>query len=89
MNNLRPDGPEQPRAVVGRIDRQLTITARSAKHWHGVLGHCSLCNRDEMGRRGARVGVVVRARDLDTGELHRARHWFCPECARAIAKVTP
>ena len=59
------------------------IRAYSGKHWLRQAGHCSLCNRDEAGRRGARVGVVIRA-DGQPG-----RHWICPECARQIARVAP
>jgi len=59
------------------------IRARAAKHWKGKHGHCSIWNKDEEGRRGARIGVRLSVRGLT------AKHWICPECARAIAKVVP
>ena len=66
-----------------------TIMARAARHWLGALGYCSLCNRDEKDRRGARIGVVLRARDQETGRALPGQHWVCPECVRAIVKVAP
>jgi hypothetical protein len=73
----------QPRAQMVRDPMSHTIRARSAKHRLGKGGHCSLCNRDETGRRGARVGVAIRSQNAV------GYHWFCPECARAISRVCP
>ena len=90
MNTAQTRSPIQARATTSReglVPR--TIAARTARHWLGEAGHCSLCNRDERGRRGARIGVILRARDQETGRILPGQHWICPECVRTIAKLAP
>jgi hypothetical protein len=64
------------------------LRIRSARHWLAEAGYCSICNRNERGRRGDRTGVDVRSKGSDVAHWNVA-HWICPECALAIAKAAP
>lgn len=72
---------EQKRSSTTRDSGPHKLHMHCDEHRKGRDGHCSMCNRNERGRRGNRTGVAVMAKGQD------GYHWLCPECVRAIGEA--